>query len=146
ASTTMHPQRASSCRWMRRRHASMVASAAKAGRRIETSGCVRHPRGMPRPRSLMMLCPPDTVQLFFVAALEELSYRLEERPPAVQHVVHLFGDRHVDAELPRQAVRCRRGRESFGHRALLREIGGRIGPLGHPHTESAVAREIARAG
>jgi hypothetical protein len=32
----------------------MVASASKAGSRIETSGCVPHPRGMPGPCSLMM--------------------------------------------------------------------------------------------
>ena len=32
----------------------MVASASKAGSRIETSGCVSHPRGVSRPRSLMM--------------------------------------------------------------------------------------------
>src|SRR2546425_3526993 len=47
---------------------------------------------------------PEALQLLLVVPLEQLSDRLEERPPPVQHMIHLLGDRHVDAHLARQVV------------------------------------------
>src|SRR5262249_61202751 len=89
---------------------------------------------------------PDAVQLLLVSALEQRAGGLEEWTATMQHVVDLLGDRHLDAEALRQAIRCRRRREALGDGALAGEIGGRGDALGEARGGRRGGGQGARAG
>ena len=88
----------------------------------------------------------DPGELVPGGALEQHLHRLLERPAAVQHLVDVLGDRHLDPELRAERVGGGRGREALGDRALAREIRLGVDAERELLPERAVAREVAGAG